>query len=139
MNAETRIVCSKCGRSEEYTRALADGWLYAQRVGAPEGYLVIRCPAHISGWARRQAGLPGEHRVKRIEANLGRGLWTYFGGGEYVASAWQDEWAGILGISYHKGEMPAHDERHFETIDALIAAMRAAEPDLRKWRLCEVE
>ena len=52
---ETRIVCSKCGRSEEIGKALRDGWLCAQRKGKPEGHLVIRCPEHITTYAKQQA------------------------------------------------------------------------------------
>ncbi len=70
---ETRIVCSKCGKSEEFGAALASGWLYHQRADAPEGYMVIRCPAHISEHARRLAGLPQKHRVRRVEDNIERG------------------------------------------------------------------
>lgn len=138
--AETRIVCSKCGKSEEFGAALASGWLYHQRAGEPEGYLVIRCPQHISEHARRLAGLPQQNRSKRVRDNLERGLWAYFGGGEYIAEAWVDNWSEknrAYGISYFKGEMPAHETQHYATLDELITAMRCTEPDLRRWRLCE--
>lgn len=57
----TNIVCSKCGKVEEIHKARAAGWLIAQRVDKPEGYLVIRCPEHITDYARRQAGLRQEY------------------------------------------------------------------------------
>lgn len=57
----TRAVCGKCGKSEEYYDALADGWLIAQRIDKPEGYYIIRCPEHITDHARRQAGLRQEY------------------------------------------------------------------------------
>jgi thiaminase len=58
----TRIVCTKCGRSEDLDQALADGWLYATMVAkANQGYMVIRCPEHITDYARRQAGLRQEY------------------------------------------------------------------------------
>ena len=137
MATETRIVCSKCGKSEEFSAALASGWLYRQRAGEPEGYMVIRCPEHISEHARRLAGLPQQVRTKRVTDNIDNGLWASYGGGEYVASAWRDEWDNLFYISYHKGEMPAHESRSFASLDALITAMREVEPDLRKWRLIE--
>lgn len=134
---ETRLVCSKCGRSEERDQALAEGWLCAQRVGAPEGYLVIRCPAHISGWARRLAGLPQQNRSKRVQDNLDRGLWTEYGGSCIASVGIGGE--GDYVIEYNLTDARKHGvaPRSFATIDALIAAMREVEPDLRKWRLVE--
>jgi hypothetical protein len=134
--AETRIVCSKCGRSEEFSAALASGWLYRQRAGEPEGYMVIRCPAHISEHARRLAGLPQKHRTRRVQDNLDRGLWAEYGSGEYIAAVGEDG-DGRHVLSFHRAGMPAHKSESFASIDELIAAMREVEPDLRKWKLCE--
>jgi hypothetical protein len=53
----TIVICSKCGRPEEYAKAVIDGWLIAQRKGEPEGYLIIRCPEHTTDHARRLAGM----------------------------------------------------------------------------------
>ncbi len=137
MNAETRIVCSKCGRTAEYGQAIADGWLYAQRIGAPEGHLIIRCPEHVSQHARRLAGLPQQNRSKRVQDNLDRGLWAEYGG-EYIAAVGEDG-DGEYNLSFHRAGMPAHKSQSFASLDALIAAMREVEPDLRKWRLVEEE
>lgn len=53
--SETLLVCSKCGATAPSD---ASGWLNAQRKDQPEGYLIIRCPAHHTDHARRLAGLP---------------------------------------------------------------------------------
>jgi hypothetical protein len=132
---ETRIVCSKCGKSEEFGAALASGWLYRQRAGEPEGYLVIRCPQHISEHARRLAGLPQQNRSKRVRDNLDRGLWAEYGG-DYIAAVGEDG-DGEYNLSFHRAGMPAHKSQSFASLDALIAAMRVVEPDLRRWRLQE--
>ena len=64
----TNVVCGKCGKVEETDKAA--GWLIAQRVDKPEGYLIIRCPEHITDHARRQAGLRQEyyHQHKESQA-----------------------------------------------------------------------
>ena len=54
---ETFVVCSKCGKTAEYGQAQRTGWLIEQRINAPQGHLIIRCPDHITEYARRQAGL----------------------------------------------------------------------------------
>jgi ABC-type sugar transport system substrate-binding protein len=53
---QTYVIRSKCGKVEEYYKAKAAGWLIAQRINKPAGYLVIRCQKHITDHARRQAG-----------------------------------------------------------------------------------
>jgi hypothetical protein len=50
------VVCGKCGRTEEYSSAVNSDWLIAQRQDKPEGHLIIRCPEHITDYARRLAG-----------------------------------------------------------------------------------
>jgi hypothetical protein len=57
----TSVICAKCGRVEEIGKAQAEGWLVAQRVGKPEGRLIVRCPEDITDYARRQAGLTQEY------------------------------------------------------------------------------
>lgn len=57
----TLIVCGKCGKPEEHSKAQGGDWLIAQRVDKPEGYLIIRCPEHITDHARRQAGMKQEY------------------------------------------------------------------------------
>jgi hypothetical protein len=59
MSTETTYVCGKCGKPATATQA--DGWLIAQRVGKPEGWLIIRCAEHITDHARRLAGLKQEY------------------------------------------------------------------------------
>ena len=51
----TIVVCEKCKRVEEFHAAQSAGWLMAQRLDKPEGYLIIRCPEHVSSYARRKA------------------------------------------------------------------------------------
>ena len=57
----TLIVCSKCGKPIEFGKAKLEGWLVAQRIKQPEGYLIIRCPEHITDHARKLAGLRQEY------------------------------------------------------------------------------
>jgi len=54
MNA-TIVICSKCDTRSEYGAAIASGWLIEQRKDKPEGSLVIRCPDHITEYARSEA------------------------------------------------------------------------------------
>lgn len=65
----TTVICSKCGRPEEYDKAVTAGWLIAQRKGEPEGWLIVRCPQHITDHARKLAGLRQEyyHQKKEIK------------------------------------------------------------------------
>ena len=141
------LVCSKCGRTEEFDAAIAFGWLHAQRKGAPEGYLVIRCSKHITAHALRLAGLPQQVTSKRVTDNLEFGLYADYGDG-YTASVWYDLGGaaqsvdelgdpdlGAYVIQYHKGEFPPFRTLRFHTIEALIQTMRNVQPDLRKWRL----
>ena len=55
------IVCGACGLTAQLD---TPGWLYAQRKDQPEGYLIIRCPAHHTDYARRLAGLPQQYARK---------------------------------------------------------------------------
>lgn len=56
MTTITYVICSKCGRYEELSKARKAGWLIEQRLGRP-GFMVIRCSDHVTNYARRQAGL----------------------------------------------------------------------------------
>lgn len=136
---ETFLVCSKCGRSEEYDQAIKAGWLNHQMKDAPEGYLVIRCPKHITSHALRQAGLPQQVSSKRVENNIEGGL--YFDDGNTIFAASErldvDGCADGYSISYHRGEMPAWRIEPYATLRTLIAAMRQIRSDLRKWKLCK--
>jgi len=140
---KTLIVCSKCGKTAEYSVALANGWLVHQREGAPQGHLVIRCPDHITQHTRRAAGLPQQERTRKVADNVERGLWAEYGAAEdnYIAAAGMQhpdhDSDGYYYITYHHGRMPAFDTETFDTIPQLIAAMRKLEPDLRKWKLTE--
>ena len=58
---KTLVVCSKCGKPNEFEKAKSEGWLVAQRIGQPEGYLIIRCSEHITDHARKLAGLRQEY------------------------------------------------------------------------------
>lgn len=58
---KTNVVCSKCGKPADFSKAQAAGWLIAQRIDEPEGYLIIRCPEHITDHARKLAGLRQEY------------------------------------------------------------------------------
>jgi len=69
MNA-TIVICSKCGTQSEYGAAIASGWLIEQRKDKPEGSLVIRCPDHITEYARSEAArLMGSARSARKAAS----------------------------------------------------------------------
>lgn len=89
--------------------------------------------------------------MKRIKDNLERGLWCNYRA-DYVATAWYDLGAAALSpddlsdpelgayvIQYHKGEMPAFDAKRFHKLEDLVEAMREVQPDLRKWKLAEIE
>lgn len=136
---EARLVCGKCGRAKERTAALKSGWLEHQIEDAPEGYLIIRCPDHITGHALRLAGLPQQKGSKRVADNLDRGLWCEYGAAQddYSASVHEtDDNDGLrYVISYHRGRMPAFSARAFASVPALIQAMRRVQPDLRRWKL----
>ena len=58
---KTYAVCSKCGKPKEWGEAKKEGWLIMQRESAPQGYLIIRCPEHITDHARKLAGLRQEY------------------------------------------------------------------------------
>jgi hypothetical protein len=139
----TNVVCSKCGKVAEYEQAQAAGWFIHQRVNAPDGHLVIRCPEHVTEYARRIAGVPQQVRTKRIEDNLDGGMWAEYGAPE-------DDYSAAVGadinpetgeeyffITYHKGAMPAFNGQTFSSVAGLIAAMREVQPDMRKWKLTE--
>ena len=145
--SKTLLVCSKCGKAEEFSKAIAQGWLHAQRKNAPDGYLVVRCPEHITKHALRLADLPQQVTSKRIADNLEFGLYADYGD-SHRASVWYDlggaaQTVGDLDdadlggyvIQYHKVKMPPFKTLRFHTIGALIQAMRIIEPDLRKWKL----
>lgn len=55
-NSTSFVICCKCGRVEEFCRAVEQGWLIAQRQDKPVGYLIIRCSDHVTDYACRQAG-----------------------------------------------------------------------------------
>lgn len=60
MNA-TIVVCGKCGKTEKYNKAVANGWLIEQRIDKPAGHLIVRCDEHVTDYARRQAGLKQQY------------------------------------------------------------------------------
>ncbi len=131
----TLVICQRCGRYAEYHEALSTGWLIASRVGHP-GHMVIRCPQHITAYARAQAGLPQQRRTKRVVNHIERGLYAEYGGDHIAVAGQIDDGDGERYIlSFHRGERPAFRTETFSTIDELIAAMRRVEPDLRRWRL----
>jgi DNA-directed RNA polymerase subunit RPC12/RpoP len=136
----TLYVCSKCGRTEELSKTRDSGWLIHQRIDAPQGHLIIRCPEHITGHALRLAGLPQQTDSKRIAQNLERGFYVEYGSG-YTAVAsevWTD--MGVqYNLTFHKDALPAFDGFTVETVPALLVEMRKIQPDLRKWRLTELD
>ena len=71
MRTMSHVHCDKCGRVIEYDRAMNAGWLVAQRVDKTTWYLVVRCPKHITDYARRLAGIKQEyyheHRPNRSD------------------------------------------------------------------------
>ena len=50
---KTLYVCEKCGVVAELESAMRAGWLIGRRKGGRPGQLVIRCPSHITAYARR--------------------------------------------------------------------------------------
>lgn len=58
--AATLYVCGKCGRTADELHVR--DWLIASRTDTAEaraeGWMVIRCPQHITAYSRRIAGLP---------------------------------------------------------------------------------
>jgi hypothetical protein len=126
------LTCGKCGKTEEINTALAAGWLKAQRKGAPTGHLIIRCPQHITGHALKLAGLPQQRTSRKVVDNLDYGLWTYYHGSR-IAKAYSD--GRLYTLAFHDGQMPAFKTIEFDTVEALIVAMREVEPDLRRWKV----
>jgi len=54
----TVYVCSKCGRTVQYEPNWTRGWLIGTHKNAAKafnGEMVIRCPAHITNYAIRNA------------------------------------------------------------------------------------
>lgn len=134
---DTILVCSKCGKTETLDNAKKAGWLVARRAGGKEGHLVIRCNEHVTGHALRLAGLPQQVDSKRVQSNIGQGLYTNYN--DYymaIASEVEADYDREHGysLSFHDGEMPAFNTLTFSTLPALIAEMRHTEPDLRKWK-----
>jgi|YNPMSStandDraft_2_1061718.scaffolds.fasta_scaffold00378_23 predicted nucleic-acid-binding Zn-ribbon protein len=54
MNPNTKVICSKCGKAEEYHRARSQGWLVALRKGS-DWKMVIRCPKCVTPYAKKIA------------------------------------------------------------------------------------
>jgi hypothetical protein len=134
------LLCSKCGRTEELSKAQQTGWLIRQRIDAPQGHLIIRCPEHVTGHALRLAGLPQQTASKRIADNLERGLYCEYGSGyTAVASEIQTEEGIQYNLAFHQEALPAFNAITVETVPALIVEMRKVQPDLRRWRLVEPE
>jgi hypothetical protein len=133
----TNVICSKCGKVAEHDQAKREGWLISRRAGAPEGYLVIRCPEHVTEHARRQAGLSQRIHTGKIARRIGAGLEVeYRQGYKAIAGETEDGYC----ISYFETSelMPAFKTEHFTTIEALAAQM-ATLSDLRKWRVVRAE
>ncbi len=80
---------------------------------------------------------------KKLTENLDRGLWAYYGHPdadyEAAAAAVDTDTGTVYMLTMHHGCMPAFSTQEFATIDELEAAMRELEPDLRKWRLTELD
>lgn len=140
----TLAVCGKCGKTQEWDKAKASGWLQAT-IPNTDGHMIVRCSQHITGHALRQAGLPQQRTSKRIRDNIDRGFWVEYSS-EYTACVGKTEPVltddevddGGYYISYHKGAMPEFNSETFGILEALILAMRKVEPDLRKWNLTEL-
>jgi len=60
----TMVVCSKCGAASEYHTARDAGWLISPRKDKA-GWMVIRCPRHVTRYARRLAGLRNASKQKK--------------------------------------------------------------------------
>jgi len=73
---------------------------------------------------------------KRILDNLDTGLWAAYGDG-CIAAAWFDLGAwdegGSYILQYYKEGFPPFNADSFQTADELETAMRAVQPDLRRW------
>lgn len=52
--ATTIFVCSKCGKKASWEDAKRKGWLIAPH-RKTEGQMVIRCPRHITEYAKKMA------------------------------------------------------------------------------------
>ncbi len=82
---------------------------------------------------------------KRVRDNLDRGLWVEYGAPEasYQARVYQHDttlWNNDPPhFTFFVGGERGWSKEDFYNLDNLIAAMRKIQPDLRKWRLCEVD
>lgn len=124
--------CHKCGRPTPDDEASRSEWLIAQRKGAPDGYMVVRCPDHITKHALMLAGLPQQDSRERILNLLPRGLETetetryaraFSVGTRYMMSTYRPDHV------YHLSS------KTFDTTDELLTAMRTIQPDMRRWSI----
>jgi hypothetical protein len=123
--------CHKCGAPAPDDAANRSAWLIAQRKGAPDGYMIVRCPDHITKHALMLAGLPQQDSRERIMKLLPRGLWTEAEPGKpasvavaqgvYIMRQWKDD------------KMWPTSTETFATLDELLREMRKIQPDMRRW------
>ena len=79
---------------------------------------------------------------QKLADNVDRGLWSCYGHpADYVAVASSvDTYTGTeYQIRYHQGEMPAFAADRYTTLAELEAAMRKVQPDMRRWRLVDID
>lgn len=90
--AATLYVCNRCGRTsdEQHVR----DWLIAPRVDSAEarveGWMVIRCPQHITEYARRIAGLPQRPRLRPDYAQYVHEYTNDQGRTRYAVARWDE-------------------------------------------------
>jgi hypothetical protein len=126
-----RPSCHKCGQPAPDDAANRSAWLIAQRKGAPDGYMVVRCPDHITKHALMLAGLPQQDSRERIMNLIERGLKYEIEPG-YFVNAWHSPAIGKYCIERPEPDNPYNTEV-YDTFDQLLTAMRKIQPDMRRW------
>jgi hypothetical protein len=124
--------CHKCGAPAPDDAANRSGWLIAQRKNAPEGYLIVRCPDHITKHALMLAGLPQQDSRERIKKLIERGL-EYQDGPDYSVSVWKSERDNMYHVEYNYPDSNPMPHLKFDSFEELLREMRKIQPDMRRW------
>jgi hypothetical protein len=130
--------CHKCGAPAPDDAANRSGWLIAQRKNAPEGYLIVRCPDHITKHALMLAGLPQQDSRERIMKLIERGLEYEVEPGKRVSAIVKPCANGDTAhVLYQWEDIPGKvgpvSKDYFDSFDELLTAMREVQPDMRRW------
>jgi hypothetical protein len=126
--------CHKCGQPAPDDAANRSAWLIAQRKGAPDGYMIVRCPDHITKHALMLAGLPQQDSRERIQNLLDRGVEYEVEPGHYIRAGKSER---VYYTQKRFANGPVMNFVYYYTIDQLLTAMRTIQPDMRRWKIAK--